>query len=49
MMPTGCARRWCAVGVVLVTALVGAASAAPPEVLQIKVIDAAAGKAMPGW
>jgi len=47
-MPTGRARRRCAVGVVLVTALAGAALAAPPEVLEIEVVDAVAGKALPG-
>ena len=47
-MPTGCARRWCAVGTVLVGVLAGAARAAAPEVLKIKVIDTATGKAVPG-
>lgn len=47
-MPTGCARRWCAVGVVLVVVLAGVAPAAPPEVLKIKVVDAVTGKAMEG-
>ena len=47
-MPRGCPRRWCAVGTVLVGVLAGAALAAPPEVLKIKVIDAATGKAIPG-
>ena len=49
-MPTGCARRWCTVGVVLVSVLAGpaAAAAAQPEVLKIKVIDAVTGKPIPG-
>ncbi len=47
-MPTGCARRWCAAGAVVVSVLAGAARAAPPKVLEIKVVDAVTGKPIPG-